>query len=105
TIADHVGANDHVLDQEILIALEARAGRHRDLHDPILVHAQIGSTAPAAAPLAPTLLRRRVPARLLHPARLDRWGTFEAFEAGELPGHPRDRVVQPGVPPHHRDPP
>src|SRR6476646_4583830 len=74
TIADHVGANDHVLDQEILIALEARAGRHRDLHDPILVHAQIGSAAPAAAPLAPTLLRRRVPARLLPPARLDRWG-------------------------------
>src|SRR4051794_13859142 len=83
-IADHVGANDHVLDQEILVALEARAGRHLGRDDPLLVHAQIGSAAPLAAALAPTLLRRRVPARLLHPARLDRRGTLETLETRDL---------------------
>ena len=65
-VADHPRPDHEILHHEVLVALEARSGRHRRLQDHLL-HRRPRGLRPAPTGLAP--LRRR---RLLHPRRLGR---------------------------------
>jgi hypothetical protein len=67
-IAHHMSAHDQLLDDEIFITLETRAGRRRlDLDDPIFVDRPIGRLG-AAAPARPVRGRFGT-VRLFHPGR------------------------------------
>src|SRR6185369_10871976 len=77
-IADAAGPQHQVLDQEVCVALEARAGRHRSREDPILDgHARRHR---AAAALGRTGRLRL--AGLLHPTWFERWPTLQMLWGG-----------------------
>src|SRR3712207_111579 len=87
-----MGAQHKILNQEGLVAFEARAGRDGSgLEDALLMDSQIGA-------LAPTFARRTLSGRglagLLHPAWLDLGPAFEPFETGDLVPLRRHRVLQ-----------
>ncbi|MBV1796447.1 hypothetical protein [Siccirubricoccus sp. G192] len=81
-VAHRLRPHDEVLHQEVLVALEPRAGRHRGPQHPRLHRHPRHHLA--AATTVGALARRRRLARLLHPARLDRGPTLQSLEAGDL---------------------
>jgi hypothetical protein len=80
-VAHHLGAQHEILHQEVLVAPEPRAGRHRGADHPLLDSDPRHHLAAAAATAAARRLRL---GGLLHAARLDRWPTLQALEAGDL---------------------
>jgi hypothetical protein len=69
-VAHRLGPQHEILDQEVLVAAELRAGRHRRVQHPLLdshprLHLAAATTLGAA--------RRLRLGCLLHPTRLDRW--------------------------------
>src|SRR3954452_13096115 len=71
-VADAASPQHQVLNDEIRVALEARAGRHRSREDPILDGYARRHRATAALHRA----RRLRLAGLLHPTRPERWPTL-----------------------------
>jgi hypothetical protein len=81
-VADGLGAQHQILDQEILVALEPRAGRCRGLDDLVLDgHARHHLAAAAALVRVTGGLRLAGP---LHPARFQLGAAFQAFEPRDL---------------------
>jgi hypothetical protein len=79
--AHRLGPQHQILDQEVLVAVEPRAGRHRGAQHPLLDrHARLHLAAAAAGAVARWLRL----GRLLHAARLDRWPALQPLEAGDL---------------------
>src|SRR4051794_15913611 len=64
-------AQHQILDDEVLVALEARPGRHVDLDDALLINDQLPGLALPGAALAGLVRRLRLGLRL-HAARPDR---------------------------------
>ncbi len=77
---------NQILDEETLVALEARARRHFRRHHPILDHNAAHLLATAATALACAGRRPRL-ARLLHAGGLDRRPALQALQ-------PRDLLAQ-----------
>jgi hypothetical protein len=93
--ADPVGSHDQILDQEILIALEARSGRSSSVHDTLLMDDQVrGFGAPPPGLAAGR--RRCVGVHAARLARLDGWTPFEVLEPGDLLALGRHRSFQLG---------
>ena len=81
-VANRLGPQHQILHQEVLIALELRAGRHRGPQHPRLDrHPRHHLAAAATATVVAWRLRL---GRLLHPARLDRRPALQSLEAGDL---------------------
>ena len=88
-------AQHEVLDDEILVALEARAGGDVRLDDPLLMEGEPIGLAPAAA--SPVLLARLGSAALLHAAGLHLGPALHALERRNLRPQLGDRPPQRGV--------
>ena len=80
--AHHVRAQHQVLDQEVLVALEARAGGDVRLDDALLVDGEPVSLAPATA--SPVRGTRLGPGALLHAAGPQLGAAFDALERRDL---------------------
>ena len=78
--ADHPRADDQLLHDEVLVALEARADRRLGRDHPLLVDGELGpfALAPLGPPLGPWL------ARLLHAAGPELGPALQALEPGDL---------------------
>src|SRR3954447_4353478 len=85
-----VALQHQALNDEIRVALEARAGRHRSREDPILD----GYARPHRATAALHRARRLRLAGLLHPTRPERWPTLQPFEPRDLGPLGRHRLLQ-----------
>jgi hypothetical protein len=82
--ADHVRAQHQVLDEEVLVTLEARAGRDlRRRDDPLLVDGEPPDLA-ALGTAAPALPGRLGLGRLFHAARLHLGPALQALERRDL---------------------
>jgi len=91
-VAHRLGPQHEVLDQEVLVAAELRAGRHRGAQHPLLHRHPRHHLAAAAASLA--VARRLRLAGLLHPARLDLGPALQPLEAGDLLALRRHRPLE-----------
>ena len=94
-IADHPWHQDQILDDDVLVALEARAGRRRRLQHLLLADHQViplRATSTLALRLA-RLPRRRRLARLLHPGRLQLRPRRQPLQPGNL--LPESGVLRP----------
>jgi hypothetical protein len=96
--ADHVRAQHEVLDQEVLVALEARAGGDLRLDHALLVDGEPPDLA-GLRPAAPALLGRLGPGGLIHAAGLHLGPALDALEGRDLRLRPQlgDRPLQGGV--------
>ena len=92
--ADDMRAQHEILDDEILVALEARSDRHVGLDDALLVNDQSLGLALLDAALARLVRWLRL---LLHAARPDRRAPRHAFELGNFRTQFRHRLLQLGV--------
>ena len=92
--ADHVRPQHEVLDQEVLVALEARAGRDIRPDDPVLVDDEPPDLASLGAA---ALLRRLRPGGLVHATGLELGPALDAFERRDLRPQLGDRLSQRGV--------
>src|SRR5206468_7912721 len=95
-----VRAEHQVLDQEVLVALEPRAGGDVRLDDALLVDGEPVSLAPATA--SPVRGARLGPGALLHAAGLQLGAAFDALERRDLGLQLGDRLPQ-GVIPYPGD--
>ena len=89
-VADAASPQHQVLNDEIRVALEARAGRHRSREDPILN----GYARPHRATTALGRTGRLRLAGLLHPTWFERWPTLQPFEPRDLRALGRHRLLQ-----------
>ncbi len=79
----HMRAQHQVLHHEVLVALEARAGRDRDLDHTVLMDGTPRRLVAATA-ARPGWCGGRPLGSLLHAARLDLGTALEAFQTGDL---------------------
>jgi hypothetical protein len=91
--AHDMRAQHEILDDEVLVALEARPGRHVGLDNALLINDQPLSLAL----LDPALVRRLGLGLLLHATRPDRGTPCHALKLGNLRTQFRHRLPQPGV--------
>jgi hypothetical protein len=84
-----------ILDQEVLAALEARAGRDLRRDDPVLVDGEPPDLAGLGAAALP---RRLGPGSLVHATGLELGPALDAFEGRDLSPQLGDRLPQRGVP-------
>jgi hypothetical protein len=89
-------AQHEILDDEVLVALEARPGRHVDLDDALLINDQLPGLALPGAALAGLVRRLRLGLRL-HAARPDRRAPRHTLELGNLRAQIRHHLLQRGV--------
>src|SRR5205823_11888102 len=84
-IADRMRAQHQVLPHEFLVTLEARAGRDRDLDEPILGDDSLRGLVATTTALAFIGRRSRL-GRLLHSARRrpDLRAALQSFQAGDF---------------------
>jgi hypothetical protein len=85
-----------ILDDEVLVALEARPGRHVGLDDALLINDQPLGLALLGAALA-RLVRRLRLGLLLHATWPDRGTSRHALQLGNLRAQVRHRPLQLGV--------
>src|SRR5829696_2399329 len=99
-----MGAQHEILNQEGLVAFEARAGRDGPgLDDALLMNGQIGALGALAPAFARRTLLGRGLAGLLHATRLDLGPAFEPLETGDLVPLGRDGALQLGDLDHERN--
>src|SRR4051812_35352047 len=99
-----MGAQHEILNQEGLVAFEARAGRDGPgLDDALLMNGQIGALGALAPAFARRTLLGQGLAGLLHAARLDLGPAFEPLETGDLVPLGRDGALQLGALDHERN--
>src|SRR5215203_3051869 len=91
-VADRLGPQHEVLDQEVLVAPEPRAGRHASRDNPVLDRDPWHHLAAAATTMRAA--RRLRLARLLHAARLDPRARLQTLEAGDLLALRRHRPLK-----------
>src|SRR5215218_3863217 len=94
--ADPVGSHDQVLNQKVLIALEARSGRSSSVYDTLLMDDQVRGFGAPPPGLAAGARRRCVGVHAARLARLDGWTPFEPLEPGDLLALGRYRSFQRG---------
>src|SRR3954467_1540453 len=99
-----MGAQHEILNDEGLVAFEARAGRDGPgLDDALLMNGQIGALGALAPAFARRTLLGQGLAGLLHAARLDLGPPFEPLETGDLVPLGRDGALQLGPLDHERN--
>jgi hypothetical protein len=94
--ADDLRAQHQILDQDVLVALEAGAGGDVGREDALLGDGQpVGLAAADAA--GPRLARRLGLGALLHAARLQLGPALHALELGDLRPQLGDRLLERGI--------